>query len=250
MSRPWLFTGQVYHQRLGPAAHAFRYPALFLCFPLQQRQQLGNALFGLNRWNLFSFYDADHGNGGDPEAWMRGILRAHDIAATGSIELMTQPRILGFVFNPVSFWYCHDQAGGLRAVLCEVNNTFGERHGYLLSGADGSPITETSQLRCEKCFHVSPFFPPHGHYRFRFQLSPARHAVAIDYFQGDTLQLKTAISGEAQELCARHLLRSFLRWGWASVMVVIRIHWQALQLWRKGARFHRKPEPPHKEITL
>ncbi len=250
MKRPWLFTGQVYHERFVPLVHAFRYPALFLCFPLAERAQMRNALFGVNRWNLFAYHDADHGDGGDPEAWLRHILSAHRITAPGPVYLLTQPRILGFVFNPVSFWYCHDEAGLLRAVLCEVNNTFGERHGYLLRAEDGGEITEETWLTCAKCFHVSPFFPVQGHYRFRFRPPSERTTVAIDYFQDQTLMLKTAISGQAQEFNARALWRCFWGWGWATALMVIRIHWQALILWRKGAHFHRKPEAPSKEITL
>ncbi len=139
----WLYLGTVAHKRLGHATHGFRYPALFVCFPLSAVRQLRGPLFGVDRFNLFSFHQKDHGDGRDAEAWMRGILREHglDGIASGEIWLHTLPRMLGFVFNPVSFWYCHDREDRLRAVFCEVNNTFGERHGYLLTASDrgGNP---------------------------------------------------------------------------------------------------------------
>lgn len=249
-SRHWLYHGQVVHARVGEIRHGFRYPALFLCFPLQQRAQLDSRWFSLNRWNLFSFHDKDHGDGGDPLRWIRQVLAEHDLAhVDGTVWLHTMPRIFGHVFNPVSFWYCHDSHDQLRAVLCEVNNTFGERHSYLLTAADGGAITVNTALSSRKLFHVSPFFPVTGEYRFRFCRSSDFRRVDIDYWQGDRLALKTHVQGHAQPLDDRHLLKTLARFGWATVLVVLRIHWQALKLWRKKAVFHRKPEPPQLEIS-
>jgi DUF1365 family protein len=250
VSRRWLYTGSVYHARHGVAANAFRYPGLFLCFPLAERQQLKGRLFGVNAFNLFAYHDADHGNGLDPEAWIRSILKVHGVDhADGDIRLMTMPRILGFVFNPVSFWFCHDSSGALRAVLCEVNNTFGERHCYLVTPPDGGLITPETTLVCDKVFHVSPFFPVRGEYHFRFFPRSNGLAVSIDYFQDQQLVLATSIAGKARELTTPALLSTFFRLGWATLMVVLRIHWQALRLWAKGATFHTKPEPPRKETS-
>lgn len=250
MNDAWLYSGRIVHARLGAGHNAFAYPGFFLCFPLAQREALRSRLFSLNRWNLFSYHDRDHGDGDDPERWLRDILSRHGLdRADGEIWLQTMPRILGHVFNPVSFWYCHDREGQLRAVLCEVNNTFGERHGYLLSAPQQAVIHANSELRSDKVFHVSPFCPVSGEYRFRFRQHSGYRHVAIDYWQGDQLTLKTSVSGKAMALNDRHLLQTFLRLGWATVMVVLRIHWQALKLWRKGVTFHRKPNPPVLEVT-
>lgn len=250
MSKPWLYRGKVGHARLGTKNHAFAYDSLFICFPLQQRQALASKLFGYNRWNLFGYHDADHGDGADPEAWMRNILSQHGVtAADGEIWLHALPRILGFVFNPVSFWYCHDQQQQLRAVLCEVRNTFGERHCYLLTAADQGVITADATLHSEKVFHVSPFYPVNGHYQFQFARQGDFRRVQIDYWQDGELSLKTHVSGTALALTDKNLLKTFIQLGWATLMVVLRIHWQALKLWRQGVTFHRKPAPPVMEIS-
>ena len=249
--KPWLYTGKVAHQRIGKAANAFTYPALFLCFPLSKTNELSGPLFGLNRFNLFAFFQRDHGDEADALQWIRAVLGANDLSgiADGEVWLHTQPRILGFVFNPVSFWYCEDREGQLRVILCEVNNTFGERHCYLLTAENQGPVANDTIFHCRKVFHVSPFFPVDGEYRFRFQLSPSKRCVTIDYYRHGELVLKTAVSGAAHPLSSPELLKALAKYGWATVMVVLRIHWQALKLWRKGAVFHRKPTPPSLEIS-
>lgn len=250
MKAPWLYLGQVGHARLGTPENRFIYPALFLCFPLSQRAALRRRLFSVDGWNLFGWHHVDHGDGGDPLAWIRRLLDEHGLGdIDGEVWLQTMPRILGFVFNPVSFWYCHDRDGVLRAVLCEVRNTFGERHGYLLSAPGLAAITRDSVLNSRKVFHVSPFYPVAGEYRFRFEQADGFRRVVIDYQQDGRPALKTHVQGRARELSDSSLLRTFGRLGWATVMVVWRIHWQALRLWLKGATFHRKPEPPRVEIT-
>ncbi|MES2907894.1 MAG: DUF1365 domain-containing protein [Pseudomonadota bacterium] len=250
MSKLWLYRGKVGHARLGAQTHAFAYDSLFLCFPLQQRQALASKLFGYNRWNLFGYHDADHGDGADPEAWMRNILSVHGVtSADGDIWLQALPRILGFVFNPVSFWYCHDRQQQLRAVLCEVRNTFGERHCYLLTAVDQGVITMDTTLHSEKVFHVSPFYPVNGQYQFQFAQRGDFRRVQIDYWQDGELSLKTHVSGTALAMTDKNLLKTFVQLGWATLMVVLRIHWQALKLWRQGVTFHRKPVPPVMEIS-
>lgn len=250
MSKPWLYRGVVSHQRLHPMEHGFSYPAFFICFPLQEKQNLRSRLFGLNRFNLFSFHDADHGDGLDAEAWIRRLLAAEKInSVDGDIHLLCLPRMLGFVFNPVSFWFCHDRAGLIQAILCEVKNTFGERHCYLLQAKDGQAINPDTELHSRKVFHVSPFFPVTGEYRFRFEYQEDRCSARINYEENDQLMLRTALAGKAQALNDRHLLQLFFSLGWSTLLVVIRIHWQALRLWLKGIPFHRKPAPPAQEIS-
>ena len=249
--RNWLYSGKVFHRRYETTGHAFVYPALFLCFPLSRRRELAGGLMGYNRFNLFSFHEADHGDGVDALAWIRGLLRKEglDLYADGEVWLQTQPRILGFVFNPVSFWYCHDRAGTLRVVVAEVNNTFGERHLYRLTAADLGAIGPRTVLSCRKVFHVSPFFPVEGEYRFRPGQQGDRRTVAIDYLRGGRPALKTVVTGLARSLTTSSLLKVLFEQGWSTLLVVLRIHWQALKLWRKGAVFHRKPQPPVTEIS-
>ena len=128
--------------------------------------------------------------------YIHRILHDFDLGqADGDIRLMSLPRVLGYGFNPVSFWLCQDRAGGLRAVLVEVNNTFGERHSYLCCHADHAPITGSDVLVSRKVFHVSPFIAVEGHYCFRFQLSGERVAINIDLEDADGLLLRTSVGG-------------------------------------------------------
>lgn len=250
MDKPWLYRGTVVHSRLLPKQHRFSYPAFFICFPLNEKQALNSRFFSLNRFNLFSYHETDHGDGKDGEQWARKILQQEGIVnATGRIDLMALPRMLGFVFNPVSFWFCHDQKEALQAIICEVRNTFGERHHYLLTANNSAGIDSNTELTTRKIFHVSPFFDVKGEYHFRFFQTTALRSASINYLEDEQLVLKTAITGHAESLSDRNLVKLFIGLGWFTVMVVVRIHWQALKLWLKGIPFHRKPPAPLKEIS-
>ena len=253
---PQLFFGKVVHRRLRPTVHRFVYPVYFCLLPLSGMERLGNALFSVNRFNLFSFHYADHGarDGSHPLAWIRALLDKNGIVADGEISLQCFPRVLGFVFNPVSFWYCHSASGELVAMLAEVSNTFGEHHNYLLAHPDGRPIVDGELFECKKVFHVSPFMAVAGHYRFRFQLkaipgrSPTRLAsIAHADAAGDLLH--TVLTGTAMPLASGPLLKAFFSYPLLTLGVVARIHWQALKLWVKRVPFFSKPIPPLEETT-
>jgi DUF1365 family protein len=240
--------GQVRHTRHRPQRHAFAYATYFLMLPMRSLRAHGPGALARNRRAALSFHDADHGDGGaDSLAWLDGVLAQHGIRdAQGEVWLHTYPRVLGYSFKPVSFWYCHRSDGSLRAVLAEVNNTFGERHCYLLDAPRyGQP--------CEagKVFHVSPFCPLRGRYRFVFMRTegPAARTVArIDYFDGagDAALLNTSVSGELQALNARTLRRALWSYPAMTLGVIARIHWQALRLWiQKAPFFHQPPAPGH-----
>jgi len=252
-----LFFGQVMHRRLRPAEHRFVYPVYFCVLPLSEVACSASALFSVNRWNLFSFHFADHGarDGSHPLPWIRFLLAQEGIHADGEVWLQCFPRVLGFVFNPISLWFCHDRAGNLMAVLAEVNNTFGERHNYLLAHADGRPIRDGETLERRKVFHVSPFMAVAGHYRFRFHARAGQDGNAawrlarIDHGDAAGDLLHTAISGNAEPLASGPLLKAFVRFPLLTLGVILRIHWQALKLWRKRVPFFRKPAPPLEETT-
>lgn len=251
--QPRLFFGAVMHRRLRPADHRFTYPVYFLSIPLSRVEALARPLFGVNRFNVFSFHFRDHGarDGSHPLAWVRDLLAREGLAAIadGEVWLQTFPRVLGYVFNPVSFWFCHDASGGLRAVVAEVSNTFGERHAYLLAHEDARPIAAGELLRARKTFHVSPFFDVAGGYRFRFKNDGDRALARIDYHdeQGDLLH--TSLSGRGEPLSGAALRRALLAYGWLTVGVVARIHWQALRLLAKRVRFFSKPLPPAEQVS-
>jgi DUF1365 family protein len=249
---PRLFLGQVMHRRLRPTHNAFVYPVFFLSIPLSSVDALANRWMGVNRPGILSFHFADHGarDGSHPLVWVRGLLAREGLdAADGEVWLQTFPRVLGYVFNPVSFWFCHDRAGRLRAIVCEVNNTFGERHCYVLAHPDARPIEPREALAARKAFHVSPFLPVAGGYRFRFRVGEARTLARIDYHDDAGDLLHTSVSGTAATYSARALARAFLTHPWMTVGVVARIHWQALRLWRKRVPFFAKPTPPTEPVT-
>ncbi len=256
--RPEIGFGQIRHARLRLAANRFIYAAWFLRLPLRSLARRPAQLFWLkfNQRGVLSVNDADHGDGQPLLTWFDGLLRTHGVTdADGEVWLHTFPRLFGFVFNPVSFWFAHRADGALRAAVCEVNNTFGERHFYLLARDDGSPLHWGEELAARKMFHVSPFYAVDGRYRFRFMLSEAtaankkRFVGRIDYDDEQGPLLQTSISGALVGLTNRSLLRALVRYPLFAFGVIARIHWQAVRLWLKRVPFFSKPEPPAINVT-
>jgi hypothetical protein len=253
-SEPSIVHGSVMHRRNRPAANAFRYPACCLRIPLSSLDALPALGLPRNRPGLVAFHDRDHGprNGSSLDSWIREILARERIDADGEIVLHASPRMLGYVFNPVSFWVCCDREGGVRAVLAEVNNTFGESHHYLVAHADGHALANGETLCARKVFHVSPFCEVKGHYKFRFHFGRERWLARIDYFDGPDHSeplLETSISGIAEPLTATGVRALVWRYRWFTAGVIARIHWQAARLWWKRVPFFRKPAPPAHSIT-
>jgi DUF1365 family protein len=257
---PQLCFGQVRHLRLRPVRHGFRYSMYFVRLPLRAMGEEGFAcrLFSRNRRNLLSFYDRDHGDGVQPlPQWVDGLLAeqgVHD--ADGEIWLQTMPRVLGYVFNPVSFWFCHRADGALRAIIADVHNTFGERHCYLLE--NGGVIGVAQELPVRKIFHVSPFCSVEGGYRFRFfsgRRGAGPHAgseqtlACIDYDDQLGPLLETSLSGRAETLSDRGAARAFFGYPMMTFGVVARIHIQALKLWLRRVPFFSKPLPPQHKVS-
>jgi DUF1365 family protein len=249
-NRAEICLGRVMHRRLRPAEHQFSYGVFFLRIPLSQWSAVGNRWLSINRFNLLSLYTKDYGarDGSDLASWARQLLAVHGVtAADGEIVLQTFPRLLGYVFNPISIWYCYDKSGAMRAAICEVSNTFGERHNYLVSHEDGRPITASDWLVARKVFHVSPFCEIRGHYRFRFEQDAGRSFAQIDHFDGASDNDKlivTTVHGTPEALDSRSVIRAFIGFPLMTLGVVARIHWQAWKLWRKRVPFFAKPEPP------
>jgi DUF1365 family protein len=261
--------GQVRHTRLRPVVNAFAYPTYFLMLPLRSLRQQGTPdknRWAINRSGPISFFESDHGDGRAPEqggalAWLDELLRSEGITdATGEAWLHCYPRVLGYTFKPVSFWYCHraadDQDGVLRAIVVEVNNTFGERHCYLL---DAPRLG--AELRATKVFHVSPFCPVRGYYRFRFMRATRpgsdKTIARIDYCDGDgdanggsdEVLLQTSVSGALEPITRQALRRALWRYPAMTLGVVLHIHLQALRLWLRQVPFIGKPTPPDSFVT-
>lgn len=244
--------GETFHGRRGAVENAFRYGIDYVMLDAEAAAR-GPRLFGRNRRGLFSLWDRDHGGApktGEGAPWARAVLEAHGMAdvADGKLLLLAQPRVLGHVFNPVSFWLAQDRQGRLRAVIAEVSNTFGDRHSYLCAHHDQRPISREDTLQATKIFHVSPFQPVDGGYAFRFDIRPDRIGIWIDFSTGNEGVLAT-LTGKRATLTNGSILRASLRRPFGSRRVLGLIHWQALKLWWKGARYRVRPEPPVDEVS-
>jgi DUF1365 family protein len=242
----------IFHARHLPRRNAFRYRALYLAIPIEElREGRPCLLYSIDRPNLFGLRTADYGSPtSPPAARIKGVLKNWGIReADGSTILVTMPRVFGYVFNPVSFWLCFDAEGGLRAVLAEVNNTFGEKHCYLCCHDDHRVIVPQDNLSTRKVFHVSPFIAVKGEYRFHFSYAPDRIAIAIDLFDDEGLLLSTTIGGASQPLSSWRLLRALLVNPLLPVKVIALIHYQALKLYLKKFDHFRKPLPPTMQIS-
>jgi len=242
--------GHTWHGRKGAVENAFRYGVDYVLLDAEADPECPR-LFGRNRAALASVRDQDHGGPpgmGRGPLWVREVLRTHGLPAPARIELLTQPRILGHVFNPVSFWICRDEQGALRSVISEVTNTFGDRHSYLCHRSDMAPITADDRLYAAKLLHVSPFQKVEGGYEFRFDLRSDRIGIWIDFTGGNGGVIATLVGPRAR-LSNAGLLRAFVRRPLGSRRVLALIHWQALKLWWKGARYRPRPEAPAQEVS-
>jgi DUF1365 family protein len=251
---PMLGFGQVRHARLKPQAHAFAYPTYFLMLPMRHLQSHGDGALALNRRAALSFHDTDHGDGrstaeGGSLAWLLELLAREGIDdADGEVWLHCYPRVLGYAFKPVSFWYCHRADHRLRAIVVEVNNTFGERHCYLLP----TPQWGAEQT-ASKVFHVSPFCHIEGVYRFRFMRTQRadgeRTVVRIDHDDAQGPLLQTSVSGQLEPVSAHSLRRAIWQFPLMTWGVIARIHWQALKLWWQHIPYVPKPHRPSQFVT-
>ncbi|WP_439153778.1 DUF1365 domain-containing protein [Yoonia sp.] len=242
--------GETYHGRRGGVKNTFRYSIDYVLLDAEAVPDTP-ALFARNRGNLMSLHDRDHGGppkAGTGAAWVRDVLTAHGIAPPARIELLAQPRVLGHVFNPVSFWLCRDADGTLRTIIAEVSNTFGDRHSYLCRHDDGREIVKSDTIAAQKIFHVSPFQPVEGGYVFRFDIQPDSIGIWIDYSRGNGGLIAT-LTGARKPLRNTSILRAVLRRPFGSRRVLALIHWQAMKLWWKGATFRPRPEPPTQEVS-
>ena len=241
--------GETFHGRKGTVKNQFRYGVDYVLLNLDTAR--GPSLFSRNRGNLTSLFDRDHGGApkqGTGVQWVRDVLASHGLPQADEILLLAQPRVLGHVFNPVSFWLCYDSLHNLRAVIAEVSNTFGDRHSYLCHRADRAPITREDTLTATKIFHVSPFQPVEGGYKFRFDIRPEKIGIWIDYSTSDGGLIAT-LTGARARLTNGAIIMACLRRPFGSRRVLALIHWQAIKLAIKGAKFRSRPEPPVDEIS-
>ena len=247
-----LYYGRVAHKRVQPMTHRLEYRVFSLFLDIDRLAALDRAmtLFGYNRRAVVSFRDADHGprDGTPLRPWVERLLAERGIDLDGGpIRLLCFPRLWGYVFNPLSIYYCYGPDDRLRAVLYEVSNTFGEQHCYLLPvDADTDEIAHEA----DKVFHVSPFNRMGGRYRFRLKPPGERLNILIRQSDPEGRPLLVASHvGERRPLDDRALAGAILRFPLMTLKVTAAIHWEALKLWLKGAKYVPKPPPPEREVT-
>ncbi|WP_420467029.1 DUF1365 domain-containing protein [Panacagrimonas sp.] len=248
-----MYAARVSHRRLIAPLYRFVYRVFYLLLDVDRIDEAASALrlFSRNRFNLLAFHDRDFGDGspGGLRGWAHTMLRAQGLEPPGGrIRLLCMPRVLGYAFNPISLWYCEHPDGSLRAVIAEVRNTFGEKHSYVLASG-GQPFTYQQHVEKDKCFHVSPFFDLVGRYRFLLSEPGQRLRVVIRESRDGVPILDATLAGERQALTDATILRQVARMPWMTLKVAAGIHWEALKIWLRGARFHRKPPPPESEVT-
>ena len=239
-----IYTGRVFHRRLEQREHQLDYTTFYFLLDLDELQSLSTVsrLFNAGRRAWFSFHEADYGVA-KPEVARReersslqtqyqALLAEHGLTASRwHFQLLTMPRILGYAFNPISLLYCNDNKGDLRAMIYEVNSTFGERIHYVL------PVTDAgSRVRhqCQKEMFVSPFFDLQGHYEFDVGQPLDKLNFCIDYFARDELSLRASFSGRRLDFSASNLRKLAVTKSNTTIKVIAGIHWEAIKLWLKG----------------
>lgn len=257
-----LYAGAVMHQRLRPRRHRLRYRMFSLLVDLDELPALAKRLrfFSLNRFNLFSLHERDYGDIAQHPGDTGGLrghverqLRAAGLPTGGTIRLLTMPRILGYAFNPLSVYFCADPDGALRALLYEVHNTFGERHGYLLEVDAAARGADRIVQGCAKAFRVSPFLAHELRYEFRVEPPRAdRRGLSLAVVARDeagTL-VNARFDGERHRLDDAALARVFISHPLLTLKVIAAIHWEALRLFVKGVRLQPAPPPAATPLTV
>jgi hypothetical protein len=250
-----IYHGQVVHTRWRPVRHRLKHRMMWLLLDLDELALLSRRLrmFSLNRFNLVDFRERDHGDGSTVplRAQIEQSLRRAGIEPEGgAIRALCMPRVLGTVFNPLSVFFCHRADGGLHAMLYEVNNTFGDRHTYVIPVPEADSHRPVQRQSCAKQLHVSPFMDMAMSYRFRIALPKEHAVVAIEGHDANGPLLAAAYAGQRHDLTDTNLLRAFVTRPLLGVQVLGAIHWEALKLWRKGMRLRPRPLPPADAISV
>jgi DUF1365 family protein len=251
-----LYVGEVMHRRSRPKSYEFVYRVFNIVLDIDRLAEppARCRLFSHNRFNLFSFHDRDHGprDGSALRPWIERQLAAAGLShAAAQVRLLCMPRVLGYGFDPLSIWYCHDAAGDLRAILYQVKNTFGDQHGYLLPvGGNAENPGAPPDHEFDKIFHVSPLIAMDARYRIRTTSPDENLAVLIRESDDDGEFLVATLTGDRREMTDAALIRQFLRVPFMSLKVIVAIHWQAIRLMLRGVKYTNRPEPPAEDVSM
>ena len=247
-----IYNGQVIHKRFKPKVHYFRYNVFSLLIDLSELENIDKEIsfFSLNKFNLISFYEKDHGerDGSSLINWVNKNLEKNNIPIQDiKIKILCYPRILGFVFNPLSVFYIYNLQNKLISILYEVKNTFGEQHTYIFK------ITKDENLvqnKCAKKFHVSPFIEMDCNYFFRLLKPGDKISVIIDQYDKEDKILFASQDGIRTDFNSKELIKSYLKHPLMTFKIIIAIHYEAFKLWIKGIKFIKKKIKIKNNITI
>ena len=247
-----IYKGIVTHRRFKPKKHFFSYKTFSILFDLDELEELEkkNYLFSLNKFNLFSFYNKDHGDrdGKDLKNWVIDNLKKFNIVfKVSKIKLLCFPRILGYVFNPLSIFYCYNENSELRAILYEVKNTFNEQHTYVF------PVTKDAKIitqSCNKKFYVSPFIEMDTAYNFRLAEPKETLSIFIKQTDQSGMLLSACQIGKKEQISTKQLLINFIKHPMMTIKIIMAIHFEALRLWGKGVKLVKKNNKTKNDLSL
>lgn len=249
---PQLLSANVFHGRNGQINNRFTYKADYILLPVTRDDPLLTYGLTRNKFGLLSLNDRDIGDGKSSfYAYAQDLVDQCKMPSEAhhSIELLTMPSFLGYSFNPISFWLFKDAEKRLRAYVVEVTNVGRDRHSYLCKNNDFAPIQATDTISATKCLHVSPFQNLDGGYEFSLDMSPKHFSIKIKYASPTEDGVVATLSGALCPATTRNLLMSAIRLPFGALRVMALIHWQALKLKIKGAKFRRRPRPPEQELS-
>ncbi|MBO6519805.1 MAG: DUF1365 domain-containing protein [Rhodospirillales bacterium] len=246
-----IYTGHVVHRRLRPKRHLLNYRVFSLLLDLDRLDEVEatQSVLRINRWGVLSFHERDHGNGqGRLRSWVDARLReaGYDPALL-RVRVLAYPRILGYVFNPLTVYFCDDEDGATRIIMYQVNNTFGERHTYVVPAAPGPlPIRQS----CDKAMYVSPFTPMDC--RYDFSVVPPSDGIAVSIHQSDSdgPLLNASFAGRRERLTSGRLCAAIVRHPLMTLKVIAGIHYEAFRLWRKGVPYFSHEPQKRGEVSV
>ena len=246
-----IYKGFVTHRRFKPLRHYFSYKTFSILFDLKEIEDLHKkiGIFSFNKFNIFSFYNKDHGSrdGNDLTEWVKKNLKNYNLDFNVSkIKLLCFPRVLGYVFNPLSIFYCYDE-NVLKAILYEVKNTFNEQHTYVF------PVNNSSKIitqQCNKKFYVSPFIEMNTFYNFRLTEPDENIRILIKQTDKEGKVLVACQVGNKQTMSFKNLLVNFFTHPMMTFKIMISIHYEALRIWKKGAIFQKRKIKTKNNISL
>ena len=235
-----IYNGEVNHTRFKPVKHFLNYKTFSLFIDLDEIQQLDKSIsiFSHNKFNIFSFYNKDHGDrdGNCLKKWVISNLKKYKIEGNISkIKILCYPRIFGYVFNPLSIFYCYEN-DKLKSIFYEVKNTFNEQHTYIFKIKDGEEIKQ----KCKKKFYVSPFMDMETFYNFKLIDPNQRLSVMIKQTDAEGTVLTATQTGYKKEFNFKQLLINFFKYPLMTLKIISSIHFEALLLWKKGAIYRKR----------